>query len=66
MTKYYGPGNSPTESEAMKHLVRDERKRQEPKREKPKRQRVQVWQAGEDPMVSLKRFVDQMEDENGQ
>ncbi len=50
----------------MKHLVRDERKRQEPKREKPKRQRVQVWQAEEDPMVSLKRFVDQMEDKNGQ
>ena len=55
MSRYYGPGRSPTEIEAMKNLCREEKK---------KKRRVQVWQAPEDPLESLKRFVEKMEEKN--
>ena len=55
MSRYYGPGRSPTESEAMKNLCREEKK---------KKRRVQGWKAPEDPLESLKKFVEKMEEKN--
>ena len=34
------------------------------KEEKKKRHKVQVWKAPEDPLESLKRFVEKMEEKN--
>ena len=36
------------------------------KEEKKKRHKVQVWKAPEDPLESLKRFVEKMEDKSEQ
>ena len=58
MPKYYGPGQSSTEIEAMRNLCRPEKKEQKPRR------RIQVWTAPEDPKESFKRFLEQTEEKH--
>ena len=57
MPKYYGPGRSSTEYEAIRNLSEPEKPEQKPKR------RIQVWTAPEDPKESFKRFLEQTEEE---
>ena len=61
MPRFYGPGRSSTETEAMKNLCMKEKPVQKPRR------RIQVWTAPEEPEVSLKRFIERMDvnDSNG-
>jgi hypothetical protein len=58
MPRYYGPGQSRTENEALRNVCKPEKPEQKPQR------RVQVWQAPEEEKESLKRFLEQMEEKH--
>lgn len=55
MPKYYVPGRSLTEYEAMRNLCKPVKPEQKPKR------RIQVWTAPEDPRESFKKYLEQEE-----
>jgi hypothetical protein len=54
MPRYYGPSNSTTERDAMRNLCKPEQK---------PRPRTLVWREKQDPVESLKRFIEKEDSE---
>ena len=57
MPRYYGPGFSTTEKDAIRQIDLEETG-------KKKKPRTQVWQAPEDPKESFLNYLKQKEDGN--
>ena len=57
MPRYYGPGFSTTEKDAIRQIDLEETG-------KKKKPRTQVWHAPEDPKESFKRYLERMKEEN--
>ena len=57
MPRYYGPGFSTTEKDALRQVALEEKG-------KKSKLKTQVWRAKDDPKESFKRYLEQVKEES--